>query len=251
MFDYCIFDQLPTELLHTIFNYFSASELLFTFHNINDYVNAKLQTYFNYQFDCKSISKSHFRYICQYVRPEQVISLTLSDGNDTPGQSQVFFSRFRIEQFTRLQSLTLIDIEFNSLESIFLNLPQLHQLHSFSFDAYTIRHTYGSLDLNSKNKLEHINSLLRKTYAQIFPRLKFLSIKGGWVLSSISMPNLLYLKLDNCPIDKFDTLIDLTPELRSLDICIDFELMDLEVFRLPSRLTRLNLKILGKYQFII
>jgi hypothetical protein len=138
MSDYCVCDRLPAELLHTLFNYFSASELLFTFHNVSDYVDVTLQSYPAYQLDFQSISKSHFRRICRHVQLEQVISLVLSDGDDTPGLSEVFFSRFRIEQFIRLRSLTLIAIEFNSLESIFANLSQLHELRSFSFDAYSI-----------------------------------------------------------------------------------------------------------------
>jgi phage-related holin len=90
MTDYGIFDQLPAELLHTLFTYFFASELFLTFYNINDYVNATLQSYSIYQLDLKS----HFRRICRYVHPEQVISLILSDSNDTPGLSELFFSRF-------------------------------------------------------------------------------------------------------------------------------------------------------------
>jgi hypothetical protein len=140
MSDSRVFDQFPIELLHILFNYFSTSELIFTFHNINDYVNTSLQSYSYYHLDLKSISKSYFRYICQYIRPEQVISLILSDGDDTPGQSQIFFSRFQIEQFIRLRSLTLIEIEFNSLELIFTNLHKLDQLCALSFDDGSIRY---------------------------------------------------------------------------------------------------------------
>jgi hypothetical protein len=250
MSDYCVFDQLPAELLHIVFNYFSTSELLFTFHNVSDYVNATLESYSTYQLDFQSISKFHFRRICRHVRPEQVISLTLSDGDDTPGLSDVFFSRFRMEQFIRLRSLTLIEIEFNSLESIFVNLPQLHELRSFSFDAYSIRHTYGSIDLNSYEKIIQINSILRDTYTQIFPRLYFLSLNGSWVLDSISLPNLLDLKLDHCPATKFKIINDIAPKLRSLDICVKYECIDFELPVLPSRLTRLRLKIDGKYCLI-
>jgi hypothetical protein len=248
MANYCSFDRLAVELLHTLFDYFSASALLFTFYNINDYVNATLESYYAYQLDFKSISKSNFRRICRHIRPEQTISLTLSDGNDTPGQSEVFFARFQIKQFIRLRSLTLINIEFNSLESIFSNLPQLHQLRSFSFDAYRIRHKYGPLDLNARNKLEQINLMLRNTYAQVFPKLNFLYLNGRWALESIPLPNLLYLKLGHCSIDELNKITNLAPELRSLDISINWDLIDFFWFAvplLPSRLTRLNLKIRG------
>ena len=172
-----MFDRLPAELLHTLFNYFSASELFSTFFNVNDYINATLQSYCSYQLDFRAIAKSDFRRVCRHIQAEQVISLTLSDGDETPGQSEVFLARFRIEDFTRLRSLTLIQIEFNSLESIFANLSQLQQLRAFTFDAYSIRHTYGSLDLNFQNKLAQINSMLCETYAQVLPQLNFLSFE--------------------------------------------------------------------------
>lgn len=250
MLNYCLFDRLPAELLHILFNYFSASELLFTFHNVNDYVNATLESYSAYQLDFQSMSKFHFRRICRHIRPEQVISLTLSDGDDTPGLSEVFFSRFRMEQFIRLRSLTLIGIEFHSLEFIFANLPQLYELRSFSFDAYSIRHTYGLMDLNSHDKINQINSILRDTYIQIFPRLYFLSLNGSWVLDSISLPNLLHLKLDHCPADKLKIITESASKLRSLDICLNFQPTSFELLVLPSRLTRLRLQIQGKYHLI-
>ncbi|UJR18203.1 hypothetical protein I4U23_005104 [Adineta vaga] len=71
--------------------------------------------------------------ILKCIRSEQVITLILSDDYDTPGQSQLFFSRFQIQQFTQLQALTLINIEFQSLKWIFPNLNKLNFLRSFTF----------------------------------------------------------------------------------------------------------------------
>jgi hypothetical protein len=247
---WCFFDEIPVELLHTLFTYFGANEILSTFHNVSDYVNRTLQSYSGYQLDLKSILKYDFRRICRHIRPEQVISLTLSDSHDTPGQSELFFSRFRIEQFIRLRSLKLIEIEFTSLEFIFPNLPKLNELRSFSFDAHSTRFTYeriNHIDLNDPNHLKRINSMLRNTYAQVFPQLNFLDLNGGWTLESISLQNLLYLKLARCPADKLETINQLAPKLRSLDVCVTFGSMNFEVILLPSRLTRLNLKISGKY----
>ena len=249
---YCAFDQLPVELLHALFTYFSARDLLLTFYNVSDYLNDILQSYPSYRMDMKSISKSDFRYVCRHVRPEQVISLTLSDSNDTPAQSELFFSRFRIEQFTRLRSLKLVTIEYNSLESIFINLPKLSELRSFSFDAYSVRFVYRQtdlkIDLNYSNQVEPINAMLRNTYAKVFPQLNYLDLNGDWVLESILLPNLIYLKLERCSADKLEAITQLASELRTLDVSviprrINYQIM---LFLLPSRLIRLNLKIVGK-----
>ena len=251
MSKYSMFDRFPTELLHTVFDYFFAAELFVSFYDVSPYVNISLGSYSSYRFNCQSISKSQFRHVCLHVRPEQVISLTLSDGDQTPGQSEVFFRRFQIEQFTRLRSLTLIDIEFDSIRSIFTNLSQLSELSSLTFNARSIRHTYGSLDANAAHKLQQINTLLRGTYARLFPRLYFLSLKGGWVFESIPLPQLVHLQLDQCPTDKLATISILTSKLKSLAVSLVPGQMSLENNLLPSGLIRLKLIISGRYKLLL
>ncbi|CAF1367430.1 unnamed protein product [Rotaria sp. Silwood1] len=243
MYHHSFFDLLPAELLHILFNYFSGHEILISFYGLSDYMNAILQSYSAYKLNFKSISRYNFDLICRNIRPEQVISLILCDSDDTSGESELFFSYFQIEQFIRLQSLTLIKIEFKSLDFIFYNLSKLNQLRSFSFDASTIRHTYGPMDLNSGNKLRQINSMLIDTYAQILPQLKFLNLNGGWVLELIQLSNLQCLKLGSCSIDKLETITYLAPQLKLLDVCINFGEMNFQSIILPTRLTRLNLQI--------
>ncbi|CAF4672248.1 unnamed protein product [Rotaria sp. Silwood1] len=218
MYHRCLFDLLPAELLHILFNYFSGHEILINFYGLSDYINAILQSYSAYKLNFKSISRYNFDLICRNIRPEQVISLILCDSDDTSGESELFFSYFQIEQFIRLQSLTLIEIEFKS-------------------------HTYGPMDLNSGNKLQQINSILIHTYAQILPQLKFLNLNGGGVLESIQLSNLQRLKLGSCSIDKLETITHLAPQLKSLDVCINFGEMNFQSIILPTRLTRLNLQI--------
>ena len=118
------FDLLPVELLHTLFTFFFAHEILLTFSGVSDHLDAVLLAYSASQVDFQSIRRTHFDLICHRIRSEQVISLAISDDGNTPGLSELFFSRFRIEQFTQLRSLTLIEIEFESMKSIFPNLAQ-------------------------------------------------------------------------------------------------------------------------------
>ena len=63
----CNFNRLSVELLHNLFDYFSTSELFFTFYNINDYLNVTLKSYIFYQLDLQSISKLHFHFICHSI----------------------------------------------------------------------------------------------------------------------------------------------------------------------------------------
>jgi hypothetical protein len=138
MTHYSQFDLLSVKLLHTLFTYFLAHEILFSFAGVSDHVDTILLSYFAHRLDLKSIRRVDFDFLLHRIRPEQVISLTLSDDVDTPGQTELFLSRFRIEQFTHLRSLTLINIEFESLEAIFSNMDKLKQLKVLSFTDHTI-----------------------------------------------------------------------------------------------------------------
>ena len=125
---YCFLDLLPVELLFHLFTYFWTHEILLSFLNVSDHVDAILTNYSTYQVNFKAILKSHFDLVCKYIRPDQIISLIISDETDTSGQSELFFSHFRIEQFTQLQCLTLIEPEIDTLSFIFPNLINLHRL---------------------------------------------------------------------------------------------------------------------------
>ncbi|CAF4204756.1 unnamed protein product, partial [Rotaria magnacalcarata] len=54
----------------------------------------------------------------------------LSDDDDTPCQIKLFLSQFQIEQFTRLRSLTLPDVQTSWLQHILSNLNKLERLNS-------------------------------------------------------------------------------------------------------------------------
>jgi hypothetical protein len=95
------------------------------FFNVNDYVNTVLQSYSAYRLNFQSIQKLDFDIICHRIHPDEIIFLALSDDNDTPDQSQLFLSYFRIKQFIRLRSLTLIQPNINSLQIIFAYLHYL------------------------------------------------------------------------------------------------------------------------------
>jgi hypothetical protein len=82
----------------------------------------------------ESIRKCHFDLICRYIRPEQVISLILSDKNDTPNQSQLFRSFFSIEQFINLRALKLIELDDDG-ESFFSDLYKVEHLVSLEIDV--------------------------------------------------------------------------------------------------------------------
>jgi hypothetical protein len=216
MTHYSQFDLLSVKILHTLFTYFLAHEILFSFSGVSDHVDTILLSYFAHRLDLKSIRRADFDFLLHRIRPEQVISLTLSDDNDTPGQTELFLSRFRIEQFTHLRSLTLINIEFISLEAIFSNMDKLKQLKVLSFTDYTIT------------------------------QLNRLDFSDGTNLTKIPLTNLRYLKLERCFIDDLRVIFQHAPGLKSLDICLNLEKPNLEMNLTTTRLSRLKLEIRGE-----
>jgi hypothetical protein len=91
-------DQFPIEIYLRTFEYLWAHEILYSFHDMSVYLNNILSSYNNYLINLESIRKSHFDLICRHIRPEQVISLIMSDKIDTPNQSQLFRSFFSIDK---------------------------------------------------------------------------------------------------------------------------------------------------------
>jgi hypothetical protein len=239
MSEYCLLDQLPVELLYTLFNYFSAWGLLYTFSNASDYVDEALKSYSGYQVDFRTISKYHFRYICRHIRAEQIISLTLSDEDNTPGFSDLFFSHFPIEQFTRLRSLTLIKVECNSLEYIFANLHKLYQLRTFSFDDQSIRYQYPSQDKSVPSYLTDVN-------ISVLSQLNHLHLNNATMLKSIPFPYLRYLNVRQCLNDELQTIFQHAPQLKSLNVWLKLHPSNFELVLPPNQLTQLDLAMTSK-----
>ena len=129
------FDCVPVELLHGLFEYFLAHELLYSFRHVSDYLDEALRSYSAYRWNFQSIGKCEFDLVCRHIHPAQVISLVLPDDNDTPGLPRLFLSRFRIEQFVQLRALSLISTDLDSSISILSQLDQLSQLRSLTINT--------------------------------------------------------------------------------------------------------------------
>lgn len=240
---YCCLDFLPVELLHNLFSYFLAHEILFSFSDISDYVTAVLLDYPSYRWNFQAIKKLDFDQVCHRIRPDQVISLILSDDNDTPGLSEIFLSRFNIEQFVRLRSLRLIEIEVESLKSIFPHLYQLTQLHALSFNSETVRRRYPIRNNDYSTESTQLKSLLVQTYRQVLPQLTHIELNHSNDLVASTLPHLAHLKLNTFIDAELETIIHTSLPLKSLDIALYMNTLDSELILPANRLIRLKLKI--------
>ncbi|UJR16992.1 hypothetical protein I4U23_003890 [Adineta vaga] len=125
-----LLDQFPVEIIFDVFKYFTASEILYSFYNFSRYLRQCIRSYQKYKINFTSISKNEFDQICKIIRPDQILALTLSDDEETPGQTALFFTRFpRFEQqFIRLECLHIRNFEE------FPGLSQMESLHTLSID---------------------------------------------------------------------------------------------------------------------
>jgi hypothetical protein len=242
--DHCRFDSLPVELIHHLLTYFSAHEILYTFTNVSLYVDAVLFTYRYYCINFKSISRSNFELVYQRIKPDQVIALTLSDDEDTPGLVELFLSRFQIIQFTGLQSLILIEVGPDYWENIITKLMELKNLRSFRFIASTRDNPWVSN--TSGNDLVELDRRLFDKYAPILPQLYTLRLCHGDFLKSIQFFHLHHLILDRSSSNIIKYISSEAPQLKSLDTSFRHDPSTTELIYSLPLLNRLVLRIEGK-----
>ncbi|CAF0880164.1 unnamed protein product [Adineta ricciae] len=106
-------DNLPVELIYYIFDQLDTFTIVTSMLNVCRRLNSIINTYDHYHLDLQSISMKYLFRICSVIRPEQVTSLTLSDGNENVGLVAVFLKKFQWQSFKQLRSLKLVNIDQN------------------------------------------------------------------------------------------------------------------------------------------
>ncbi|CAF4280501.1 unnamed protein product [Rotaria sp. Silwood2] len=238
-----LFDQLPVELVHSIFNYLLGNDIFYALFNLSPYLDFIIVNYDRYCLNFNSCHKSQFDFVCCHIRPDQVVSLTLSDANDTPDQSKLFFSYFKdIEHFVRLRSLRILQIDTNSLKSLCIGLSQLKLLSSLEF---TVVHSVS----------EQFNNAI----VQLFPQLNRLVLYDARHLTATTttpqpFSRLRHLTLGECWFVHLQRISHLAPNLTSLDITVQesttWPVLSYDQMP-PQSLIRLILKMTSKLHFVI
>ncbi|CAF3874115.1 unnamed protein product [Rotaria sp. Silwood1] len=235
-------ESLANELLLYLFEYLDGIHLLRTFYNLNSRFNHLLLNHFRaYRFDFRSISKYEFDIICRNYLPsiiDQIISLTISDDDETPNLSEIFLSyNFTLDKFTHLQSLTLYSIQsFDQLNQIIFQCCQLPYLtHLYMIDGY------------NDNKKNDIQLLINNIWS--LPKLHYFYINYNssskiW-LNKISIISLsiekIFIENIPCTLQDLSHLFKYTPSLRYLNTTIHFNLEDEQISIVTSSITSLKL----------
>ena len=136
------FESLPNEILINCFKYFYALDLFCSFDHLNHRLNQLIRTlprHLNFQ----GIQEEAYDGFCQYMLlhpdvQQRVLSLQLSN-RDTPGQINDFLSKFSIDQFSHLRSLTFFGLQNDNIYALKNILPKLSQetaLHIVESELY-------------------------------------------------------------------------------------------------------------------
>jgi hypothetical protein len=206
---------LPVELLHRIFDNLDAQTIALSVRSVSRLFRSVVNSYDRYVWDFKSISKSNFYVLCRLIQPQNVVTLTLSNGDRTTDQIALFLSLVRIRQLTRLRSLTLQDIDESQLNFI-LKRVQLNCLTSFSFNIRKYEN----------RRIETSTNLLSRIIAQpSLRKLEFnISIER---MSKISWPTDCSIHQliinDRMTLDNLCTILQCSPHLHKLIINQNFD----------------------------
>lgn len=122
---------LPVELIFQIFRHLDATTIVRSCRSVCQRFYTLVKTHDQFHLDFQSIFKSDFHFLCNFIPADHVTSLVLSDDDETPGQIEYFLSAFRIDQYTRLRSLTFINVDHCHLQLVLKGMKKL-KLHSLS-----------------------------------------------------------------------------------------------------------------------
>lgn len=220
------FNDLPVDMICVILSYFAAHEILHTFSNISSCFSAILDTYLYYRLDFRAIDRFNFDNTCNRVKPDRVISLIISDANDTPNQSIVFFSRFKIEDFIHLRSIRLIDLRPDSWQQILPYIARLDRNHRLSIES------------SRSNDVPH---------TQLLQHAVRLKLNIGSRLISHELPYLRSLILSKCSMLELNEICSSTTQLQYLAVYHATWNHSNELILLGLKLKTLILHLEGKY----
>jgi hypothetical protein len=229
------FELLPNEILLDLFDYFDGIDLFHAFYGLNFRFNYLLdKQYRAFRFDFKSRSKRQFDMICQQQLPkiaDRVISLNLSNDDDTPKQVDLFISYIpSIDQFIHLRSLSLSMLHvYTTIMKIIDQCHQLSGLIHLEFNSCYFSHNRQYF----QSIINNIWSLPKLIYCKIHMyavrRLRF-------CMPTQISTSFKRLALIRCPLalDQIAELYQYTPNLKHLSITVKNFADDYQPILLPT-----------------
>ena len=142
------FALLPNETILECFEYLNGIDIYYAFDGLNNRFNnliRNLPLHVNFE----GVKNELFNRFCLEMLSHpsirnEILSLHLSDAKGARGQVHAFLSMFRLNQFSHLRSLTLVNIVSINVDQIKSMFKSVSNLHHFA-----IRKCYFSEDIQS------------------------------------------------------------------------------------------------------
>jgi hypothetical protein len=283
-----IFELLPNEILMECFEYFTVFEIFYSFDQLNYRFYQLIRT-IPLNIDFQYVEKSIFDQFCMELLinsdiKRQIYSLKLSN-NEMTGQIQKFLSLFSLDEFSQLQSLTLIEIKKNNVNKLITMLPFISKLYCFRLidpeseteeilnalptsKLQTLLVSKSVLNLNLIHKISSIVNLTLSFCSlnelcelfQYTPMLKYLDVRvmpKGYDFQdhnicrtyhpAIQLKTLI-VKGFKDQLDDFEIFVKLTPNINTLIITKDFGYNLIDAYRWEHLITS-SLSHLNSFQF--
>ncbi len=114
------FELLPNEILLECLKYLDAIDIFYSFDGLNSRFQSLICS-IRLLVDMRHVDKFHFDHFCMKMLSnkkiqEQICSLKLSNGEMC--QIHIFLSRFSLKEFSRLQSLTLVELRNHNTQQL-------------------------------------------------------------------------------------------------------------------------------------
>ncbi|CAF0892252.1 unnamed protein product [Adineta ricciae] len=236
-----LLDQFPVEIIFNVFSYLSASDILRSFHDFSRYLRQCIRSYDQFKVNFKSIFKRDFDFIWRVLRPDQILTLTFSDDEETPGQIDYFFTLFPAfdQTFTRLEHLQLHNPD---------KLPhwsQLKCLHTLTVDFK--RWPRYSFDYEQLKQFENnlINTFRIPTLQTLTVNNELLNIDCNFHVLPVA-EQLHQFKVLIRSIDLLPTIFKSTPNIHRLNLILKSRSIEndcMSHFDAPQSLTHLTVRV--------
>ncbi|CAF3642163.1 unnamed protein product [Adineta steineri] len=236
-----LLDQFPVELIFNVFTYLTANEIIHSFYNFSRYLRQCIRSYEQYKINFKSVGKYEFDQLCKVLRPDQIMALTLSDDEETPGQMALFFTRFPTfeQSFTRLEYLRIRNFEE------FPDLSQMERLHTLTIDI--IRRPSYSFQYV---QIQQYDSKFAKIFCLRTLHTLIINKESsniGFTFKTLPIAeNLQEFKMDLRSIDNLPFILKRIPNIQKLTISLNISSYDNDFttkFDIPPSLTHLTIKV--------
>ena len=254
--------DLPVEVFHRIFDFLETHTIFRSLRCTCKQLYGSIHTYDRFELNFTSISRSHFQHVFNLIYPENIISLTVPIGyNNQSDKIDFLLSSFDNGQFTRLRSLTLLEISDLEVDrllqhisalplvSLSIHLRKVYQYRTLPVPTVIAQSNFQKLHLVGFTYITKILSHL------IHGALQHLTIKNctyaeyQYILERC--PLLQTFEMQTCTMCQMDSISSTSsistsyPQLTSLamNACqLSFEELDLLLSHTPSLI---DLKIIN------